>query len=72
MRIHLFFTEAPPILPGFIQDENISVCYNGHLGYTRMPNEVESVSKVYYIHSSKIPETVYRYLTIFLTKHRWL
>ncbi len=29
----------------------------GSLGYTRMPNEVESVSKVYHVHSSKIPET---------------
>ncbi len=89
MCIHLFFTEST--LPGFIQDETISVSYNGHkssvdwkengiqlqfednksenysntriqistgsLGYTRMPNEVESVSKVYHIHSSKIPET---------------
>ncbi len=73
-------------MPGFIQDEKISVSYNGHkssvdwkengiqlqfeedksedcgntpiqistgsLGYARMPNEVESVSKVYHVHNS--------------------
>ncbi len=86
MCIHLFFTESQSTLPGFIQDENSSVSYNGHkcsvdwkengiqlqfeenksedysntpiqistgsLGYTRMPNEVESVSKVYHVHNS--------------------
>ncbi len=91
MCIHLLFTESQSTLPGFIQDENISVSYNGHkssvdwkkngiqlqfeeyksedcsntpiqistgsLGYTRMPHEVESVSKVYHVHSSKILET---------------
>ncbi len=91
MCIFHFLEVSHSTLPGFFQDYNISVSYNGHkssvdwkengiqlqfeedksedcsntpiqistgsLGYTRMPNEVKPVSKVYHVHNSRQLET---------------